>query len=170
MLGIISPVVILINPKSLIHSGEKQFLLTKSGKTCDDIGKGLLGTEDECKQAAKELDGTFKGEWYTTIRPKGCFWKYKNVYWNKHSTGFGNKFSKAICRRSSKCILLICIVRYVLVKCSWKDLLKCLIYLFYNRRTGCWWNVVFMGWVVVMFKDMCRRGNAKVSYMYKSKT
>ena len=112
---LISPVVILINPKSLIHSGEKQFLLTKSGKTCDDIGKGLLGTEDECKQAAKELDGTFKGEWYTTIRPKGCFWKYKNVYWNKHSTGFGNKFSKAICRRSSKCILLICIVRYVIL-------------------------------------------------------
>ena len=94
--------VILIIIFAIIHSAEKQFLLTKLGKICNDIGKETLGNKDECRQAAKELDGTFKGEWNRRISPKGCFWRYENVYWNKHLSGKGGILSKAICRRSGK--------------------------------------------------------------------
>ena len=87
---------------ALIHSAEKQYLLTKLGIICDDIGKETLGNKDECRKAAKELDGTFKGEWSTRIRPKGCFWRREKVYWNKNPGGKGSILSKAICRRSGK--------------------------------------------------------------------
>ena len=85
-----------------LHSAEQKFLLTKSGKICNDIGKETLGNKDECRQAAKELDGTFKGEWDTRIRPKGCFWKNQNMYWNKNPRGRGGIFSKAVCKRKGK--------------------------------------------------------------------
>ena len=87
---------------ALLHSAEKQYLLTKLGIICEDIGKEILDEEDECRQAAKELDGTFKGEWNRRISPKGCFWRYENVYWNNHLSGKGGISSRAICKRSGK--------------------------------------------------------------------
>ena len=34
-------------------------------------------------------------------------------------------------------------------------------------RSG--WNVVGLGWMVYLLKDMQRRGEAKISYMHESK-
>ena len=69
--------------------------------------------------------------------------------------------------------VLICIVTYIIgiiSKVHFKRAIKMFDCLLHNRLIRRRWDVGLMGWVVIVFEDMWQRGNAKVSYMYKSKT
>ena len=65
------------------HSLEQRFELTSTGQVCNDISKVTLGSVDECRSAAEELEKVYNYEAYGSHNPKGCFSSYTYVYWIK---------------------------------------------------------------------------------------
>ena len=87
------------------------FELTGFSGLCSDIGKVILGYEDECLEAAKTLaDGRFSSWAYgSRDYPKGCFlYQTGKVFWNPNDNGKREGHSRAICFKVGKYTSLIC--------------------------------------------------------------
>ena len=74
---------------------------TSIGKNhlCSDYGKFDIEDENDCKAGAKERGfNSFNFQDYRSSFPKGCFYHFGIVYFNRHSVGSRHHDSSPICR------------------------------------------------------------------------
>ena len=76
------------------------YVVTKFGSICTEIGKDSVIDEDECIRAATSLGKNFMHAVEDAFYPRGCyFFSEGTTYWNVHKTGRKNIYSAEICRK-----------------------------------------------------------------------
>ena len=76
------------------------YVVTKFGSICTEIGKDSVIDEDECIRAATSLGKNFMHAVEDAFYPRGCyFFSEGTTYWNVQQTGRKNVSSAEICRK-----------------------------------------------------------------------
>ena len=76
--------------------------MTAYNKLCSDNGGIAVDDIETCQEAAKELNGNFKGTEDLANWPKGCYFTGMQAYFNHHSTGSTSESAREICKRGGK--------------------------------------------------------------------
>ena len=99
-----------------LSNPEPLFYLANMGSECP-VSK-IVSELEECKVAATQLGGTYKGSFTNNERPAGCYYwsTYNNVYFNfanQSDTQNIHTNSGAVCRKGTSNILLYVLYRHV---------------------------------------------------------
>ena len=73
------------------------------GSSCIEDGTLSLVNEQECRDAARELNKKYQNTVNRAFYPSGCFFGNRGAtYWNLHKTGKKHSSRGAICKTSGR--------------------------------------------------------------------